>query len=160
MKWARKLCFAWALLLLSSWLYSQDAPADSLESMRALSTKITGDLGNLKQLANSYKKINQDLIDASRISTAKYSELQLNSQAQIVTLTNSLTALQESLASTSKQLSDSLANEIKSQQKLKTRGRIILVLALYALFTLLCKIVMSVLRARGAKLPEWLLLWG
>ena len=147
MKWARILALLALLCLAVSPCYSQDAQPleEGQEELRILSSNIRDRLLSLKQ-ESLYMKEQLEMLSRS-LET---------SQAEQAILAERLTSSSASLTSISEELTSCYDSIERLESKVKSRGRIVLVLGIVFGVMILAKIAGYVLYAKGIKVPRWL----
>ena len=144
MKWLGISLLALALL---APCYSQDAPPHQEEhqELRILSSNIRDRLLSLRQESLSMKERLETLsasLESSQGAQAILAEQLTRSSASLTSINEELTSCYDSIA--------------KLESKVKSRGRIILVMGIVFGVMILAKIAGYVLYAYGIKVPRWL----
>ena len=143
MKWLEISLLALALL---APCYSQDAPRqEEHQELQILSSNIRDRLLSLRQESLSMKERLETLsasLESSQGAQAILAEQLTRSSASLTSINEELTSCYDSIA--------------KLESKVKSRGRIVLVLGIVFGVMILAKIAGYILYAYGIKVPRWL----
>ena len=152
MKWAKLALFG-AFLTASFWGQSQEAaaalqdapPQEAHQELQILSSNIRDRLLSLKQ-ESLYMKERLEMLSTS-LET---------SQSEQAILAERLTSSSASLTSISEELTSCYDSIALLESKVKSRGKVVLILGIVFGVMILAKIAGYILYAKGIKVPRWL----